>query len=172
MRKIIGEKNDRMRDFGNKPNQDYFNELFRITKNQIIWGANNFIENLYSTNCFIFWYKGNPMENYSDGEMAWTSFSKVAKCFDYRYYGSLSGNTKAVEKIHPTQKPIQLYNWILKNYGDKDFKILDTHLGSGSSAIASFYFGCKEFVGMEIDKYYYDKSIKRIKQQTAQIKLF
>tara|TARA_R100000664_G_scaffold15934_1_gene24628 strand:+ start:75 stop:746 length:672 start_codon:yes stop_codon:yes gene_type:complete len=154
------------------PNDEYFAELKRVSKNQIVWGGNYF-PFLWKNGCrgFIFWYKGNPVENFADGELAWTSFDKVAKCFDYRYYGSLMGNSSADKKIHPTQKPIQLYNWILKNYATTDDKILDTHLGSGSTAIACFYYGCKEFVGMEIDKDYFNTSIKRIKQETAQIKL-
>ena len=154
------------------PTDKYFDELFRISKDQIIWGGNyfNYLWG-FGGKCFIFWYKKNPVSNFADGELAWTSFDKVAKCFDYRYYGSLMGNSSADKKIHPTQKPIKLYEWLLENYANKDFKILDTHLGSGSSAIASFYYGCKEFVGMEIDKDYFNTSIKRIKEKTAQTKL-
>ena len=160
------------KDWNIAPDKNYFNELFRVSKDQIIWGGNYFsyLWN-YGGRCFIFWYKGNPVENFADGELAWTSFDKNAKQFDFRYYGNLEGNTSTSKKFHPTQKPIQLYNWILKTYGDKEFKILDTHLGSGSSAIASYYYGCSEFVGMEIDEDYYNASIKRIKEQTSQIKL-
>jgi site-specific DNA-methyltransferase (adenine-specific) len=169
-----------MRSFGDAPRIDFFNELFRVSKNQIIWGGNYFPE-LWSFNVnkdnrgckgFIFWYKENPVPNFSDGELAWTSIDKVARCFYYRYYGNLEGKNSASEKIHPTQKPIQLYNWLLKEYAEKEYKIIDTYLGSGSSAIASYYFGVKEFVGIEINKEYYNESIKRIKQQTSQIKLF
>ena len=168
-----------MQSFGDAPRIDFFNELFRVSKDQIIWGGNYFPElwsfkvNKANRGCkgFIFWYKENPVPNFSDGELAWTSIDKVARCFYYRYYGNLEGNTSAAEKIHPTQKPVKLYEWLLKNYASKDFRILDTHLGSGSSAIASFYYGCKEFVGMEIDESYFKKTIKRIEQQTAQIKL-
>lgn len=98
------------------PTEDYFKELFRVSSNQIIWGGNYFP--LPPTQCFIFWFKNNPVPNFADGELAWTSFKKVAKCFDFRYYGNLEGNTSASEKIHPTQKPVALYKWLLENYGN------------------------------------------------------
>ena len=155
------------------PTDEYFIELQRVSKNQIIWGGNYF-PYLWKNGCkgFIFWYKGNPVPNFSDGELAWTSFNQVARQFDYRYYGNHQGSTLAPPKIHPTQKPIILYEWLLKIYAKKGDKILDTHLGSGNSAIASYYFGCSEFVGIELDKDYYNNSIKHIKSKTMQIKLF
>jgi site-specific DNA-methyltransferase (adenine-specific) len=165
MRNKIGGK---MNDFGKKPNKEYFDELFRISKNQIIWGANNFIENLYSTNCFLFWYKKNPMENYSDGELAWTSFNKVARCIPIDHYGS---NTRDKIKTHPTQKPVALYKWILDKYAKEGDKILDTHLGSGSIAIAAHDYKY-ELTACELDKEYYDKAIQRIQNHVAQQKLF
>ena len=110
--------------------------------------------------------------------MAWTSFDKIAKIFKYMwdgnrygFMGAIKGVGKKSIRIHPTQKPVKLYEWILKHYAQKEYKILDTHLGSGSSAIASYYYECKEFVGIEIDEEYYKASIKRIKEQTSQIKL-
>tara|TARA_R100000655_G_scaffold31221_3_gene62695 strand:- start:2173 stop:2817 length:645 start_codon:yes stop_codon:yes gene_type:complete len=152
-----------------KPIKNYWIELFRISKDQIIWGGNYFTNYLYENDAWIFWYKNNPIDSYSDGELAWTSFkNKKLKCFNYMYYGAINSDKN---RFHPTQKPVKLYEWILKNYGDKNFKILDTHLGSGSSAIAAFYYGCKEFIGMEINKYYYNKSIKYIKDNTSQLKL-
>ena len=154
-----------------KPTEDYFKQLFRISKNQIIWGYNHLSDMLPKCREFIFWYKHQPVVTFADGELAWTSFVKTAKCFDYPYYKANIENKKTGGKIHPTQKPINLYKWILENYADKDDRILDTHLGSGSSAIASYYFGVKEFVGIEIDTEYYNDSIKRIKQKTAQMKL-
>ena len=170
---ILNFRQKNIKDWNIAPSNNYFDELFRVSKDQIIWGGNYFSYIWkYGGRCFIYWHKGNPVDNFADGELAWTSFDKNAKQFDYRYYGNLEGNTSTSKKFHPTQKPIQLYNWLLKEYSDKEFKILDTHLGSGSSAIAAFYYGCKEFVGMEIDVDYYNSSIKRIKQQTAQIKLF
>ena len=169
---ILNFRKKDIKEWNIAPSDNYFIELFRISKDQIIWGGNYFSYIWkYGGRCFIYWHKGNPVNNFADGELAWTSFDKNAKQFEYRYYGNLEGNSSASKKFHPTQKPIQLYNWILKNYASKDFKILDTHLGSGSSAIASYYYGCTEFVGMEIDESYYNKSIKRIKEQTAQIKL-
>ncbi len=155
-----------------KPNEDYFKQLFRVSKNQIIWGYNHLSDMLPKCREFIFWYKHQPVPTFSDGELAWTSFLKTSKCFDYAYHKANIENKKGGGKIHPTQKPVKLYEWILNNYAEKDFKILDTHLGSGSNAIASYYFGCKEFVGIEIDNEYFDNSIKRIEEQTKQIKLF
>ena len=151
------------------PNQSYFNELKRVSKNQIIWGGNYFP--LEPTQCFIFWYKQNPVANFSDGELAWTSFKKPALCFDYRYYGNLSGKTSAPIKTHPTQKPIELYNFCLDKLANKGDKILDTHLGSGSIAIACHDYGF-ELTACELDKEYYDKAIERIKNHVSQQKLF
>ena len=154
------------------PNEDYFKELFRVSKEQIIWGGNYFpfIWN-YGGKGFIFWNKGNPVPNFADGELAWTSFNKVAKQFDYRYYGNLEGNTSASEKYHPTQKPIKLYEWLLMNYAKEGDKILDTHLGSGSIALACHNLGY-DLTACELDKDYYDAAIKRIEQHKAQIRMF
>ena len=149
------------------PNQNYFNELFRVSKNQIIWGGNYFVKYLNKgTKGWVFWFKGQNGLTMSDGEIAYTSFQKPTRQVKINRVDLLIDGT-----IHPTQKPLRLYNWLLDNYANKDDKILDTHLGSGSSAIAAFYYGCREFVGMEIDEDYYNDSIKRIKEQTAQIKL-
>ena len=136
------------------PSDEYFIELMRISKNQIVWGGNYF-PFLWKNGCkgFIFWYKGNPVPNFADGELAWTSFNKVAKQFDFRYYGNLEGQTSAAEKIHPTQKPIALYSWLLHNYAKEGDKILDTHCGSGSSRIAADKAGF-DFTGIEIDPDY------------------
>lgn len=154
------------------PSDEYFNELIRVSKNQIIWGGNYF-PLLWINGCkgFIFWYKGNPVPNFSDGELAWTSFNKVAKQFDFRYYGGLQGKTSAEDKIHPTQKPKELYKWLLDNYAKQGDKILDTHLGSGSIAIACHDYGF-ELTACELDKEYYDKAIQRITNHTNQQKLF
>lgn len=146
--------------FGDKPKQDYFNELLRVSKNQIIWGGNNFIENLRNTNCFLFWYKKNPMANYSDGEMAWTSFSSVARCIDIPYFGTLNVD-KDRAKIHPTQKPVALYKWLLTNYAKPGDKILDTHVGSASSLIACHDLGF-DAVGFELDADYYRMAKQRL----------
>ena len=156
------------------PTQNYFDELKRISKEQIIWGGNYF--NLPPTQCFIFWYKQNPVPNFADGELAWTSFKKPAMCIDYRYYGNLQGKgSKTENPIHPTQKPIDLYATLLKTFCKQGDKILDTHLGSGSIALAIDKANKLdnmnlEFVGIELDKEYFDASIKRFnfshKQQT------
>lgn len=150
------------------PTNEYFLELFRVSKNQIIWGGNyfSFIWQ-FSGRCFIYWHKGNPVENFADGELAWTSFDKNAKQFEYRYYGNLEGKNSTTKKFHPTQKPIALYKWLLKNYAKPGNKILDTHLGSGSIAIACHYAGY-HLTACELDKDYFEKAIQRIKQQTAQ----
>ena len=154
------------------PTEVYFIELFRVSKNQIIWGGNYFpfIWN-YGGKGFIYWHKGNPVPNFADGELAWTSFNKVAKQFDFRYYGALEGNTSASEKYHPTQKPIALYEWLLMNYAKEGDKILDTHLGSGSIALACHNLGY-DLTACELDKEYYDAAKKRIEQHKQQIRLF
>jgi site-specific DNA-methyltransferase (adenine-specific) len=125
------------REWNIPPNDDYFKELFRVSKNQIIWGGNYFpFIWAFGGRCFIYWHKGNPVPNFADGEMAWTSFNKNAVQIDYRYYGNLQGNTSAEKKIHPTQKPIQLYEIVLMKFAEKGDKILDTHRGSASLDIA------------------------------------
>ena len=119
----------------------------------------------------LFFGKGKPVPNFADGELAYTSFNKVAKMINYRYYGNLEGKTSASEKHHPTQKPIQLYEWLLDNYAKQGDKILDTNLGSGSIAIACHNRGF-ELTACELDKEYFEASIKRINQQIAQQRLF
>lgn len=154
------------------PTQEYFNELRRVSKNQIVWGGNYFPP-LWDNGCkgFIFWYKGNPVPNFSDGELAWTSFNKVAKQFDFRYYGGLEGNTSASNKIHPTQKPVKLYEWLLDNYAKEGDRILDTHLGSGSIALACHNRGFS-LDAWEIDAEYHANAVKRFEQHRAQLTIF
>ena len=155
---------------GKKPTEDYFLEITRVSKNQIIWGGNYF--ELSISRGWIFWLKGLQDNYFSDGELAWTSFDRVLKCFDFRWSGMLQGDMKNKEvKIHPTQKPAQLYKWIYENYAKKGQRILDTHLGSGSSAIAAHYFGV-DFVGCELDKDYFDAASNRFNEETKQITLF
>ena len=166
MRNKIGGK---MKNFGGKPTQEYFNELFRISKNQIIWGANNFIECLYSTNCFLFWYKRNPMKNYSDGEMAWTSFDSVARCIPIDHFGAHTGDRGYI--IHPTQKPVALYKWLLKNYAKPNDKIFDSHVGSGSIRIACHDMGF-DFTGCELDPDYWKAQEARYQNHAMQGDLF
>ena len=150
-----------------KPTDLYFKELFRTSKEQIIWGANNFT--LPESEYFCVWDKKQTVPNFASAEYAWVSgnyWKKPAKVFRYQIQSETS------EKIHPTQKPVKLYRWLLENYAKPDQKILDTHLGSGSSAIAAHYFGVNEFVGCELDKDYFDAMMKRFKEETKQVSLF
>lgn len=152
-----------------KPQLGYFEELFRVSKNQIVWGYNHLSNMLPTTKEFIFWYKHQPVATYSDGELAWTSFKKVAKCFDYPFFGGIGEDKDG--RIHPTQKPVALYTWIFQNYAKPGDKIIDTHLGSGSSRIAAYEQGL-DFVGFEIDKQYFEAEEERFKAYTAQMSLF
>jgi site-specific DNA-methyltransferase (adenine-specific) len=149
----------------NKPNEEYFNELFRVSKNQIVWGANNFI--MPPSEYFLIWNKKQTVENFASCEYAWVSMGlkKPAKIYDYGIH-----KHNHTDKIHPTQKPIDLYKFILDKYTNQGDKILDTHLGSGSIAIACHDYGF-ELTACELDKDYYDKAIKRIKDHVSQIKL-
>jgi len=145
------------------PDREYFEQLMRISKNQIICGGNYF--NLPPSRCWVVWDKGVSIDmSYAMAELFWTSFDEVTVIY--------KNNNKTEDRIHPTQKPVQLYKWLLKNYATPDMKIIDTHLGSGSSAIAAWEYKCKEFVGIEIDKEYYDAGVKRFKNHIAQKKLF
>ncbi len=147
-------------------------EIFRVSKNQIIWGANHFISKIpFDSSCWIVWDKLNSAD-FADCELAYTSFTTAVRKFTYRWNGMLQGDMKnKEERIHPTQKPVRLYRWLLHNYAKPGDRILDTHLGSGSSAIAAHQMGF-DFVGMEIDKDYYDAACKRFKEQTMQQTLF
>tara|TARA_Y100000401_G_scaffold3184_1_gene2259 strand:- start:408 stop:1031 length:624 start_codon:yes stop_codon:yes gene_type:complete len=153
------------KDWDIKPTKEYFKELKRVSKNQIIWGGNYFVEYLKSFRCFIFWDKTIHGNSYSDGELAWTSFDKVA-----RYYRKNISQVTSEGRIHPTQKPVKLYEWILMNYAKEGDKILDTHLGSGSIAIACHNLGY-DLTACELDKEYYESAMKRIKQHQAQLRI-
>lgn len=148
------------------PTDEYFNELFRVSINQIIWGGNYF--KLPPHKHFIFWHKKNPVPNFADGELAWTSFNKPASYFEYKYYGNINSE---IDRFHPTQKPIALYEWLLTNYAKKGDKILDTHLGSMSSVIACLNLGY-EITGCELDSDYFEAGIKRVEQSQKQSTLF
>ena len=147
------------------PPKEYFDELFRVSENQIIFGGNYF--NLPPTRCIICWDKCQPWENFSQWEMVWTSFDKPAALFRY----SNTGGANAERKIHPTQKPIALYRWIFSHYAKQGDRILDTHLGSGSSRIAAYDAGL-DFTGYELDKAYFDAQETRFAEYTAQQSLF
>lgn len=152
-----------------KPTQEYFEELFRVSKNQIIFGYNHLSNMLPPTKEFIFWYKHQPVDTYSDGELAWTSLKKTAKCFDYPFFGGTGADKDG--RIHPTQKPVALYAWIYSHYARHSDKILDTHLGSGSSRIAAYDAGL-DFVGCEIDPDYFKAQEERFATHAAQGNLF
>jgi site-specific DNA-methyltransferase (adenine-specific) len=151
------------------PEQKYFNELIRVSKNQIIWGGNYFTDKLKPSRCYIFWDKGiNGDCDFADGELAWCSFDKVLRIAPIRYKGFLGADKI---RIHPTQKPIRLYEWLLMNYANEGDKILDTHLGSGSIALACHNLGY-DLTACELDKDYYEKAMKRIQEHKQQIRMF
>lgn len=147
------------------PSVKYFEELRRVSKKQIIWGGNYFISYLGNTKGFLIWDKKQPHDfSLAMCEFAWSSVQKPAKIF--RYSVLAEGG-----KIHPTQKPVKLYDWIYSNYAEKGQRILDTHLGSGSSAISAHYAGL-DFVGCELDEDYYKSACQRFDRETAQIDMF
>ena len=150
------------KDWDKVPDNEYFDELFRVSKNQIVWGGNYF--NLPPTRCLIIWDK-QISEDFSLAmlEMAWTSFDKLAKIFRY-------SNPKG-DKIHPTQKPVALYTWLLNNYANKGDKILDTHVGSASSLIACLKLGF-QYVGFELDEDYFKSATARLEAVKAQVSIF
>ena len=152
------------------PTQEYFNELFRVSKNQIVWGGNFFVDKIQKPSMgWVFWDKKNGDSDFSDGELAFTSFNKGLRKFEWLWNGFQK--QKPEKRIHPTQKPVQLYKWILINYANEGDKILDTHLGSGSIAIA-----CHDMkfhlVGCEIDKEYFDNAVKRFNEHKKQLSIF
>lgn len=158
------------------PTSGYFNDLWRISRNQIVWGANHFIECMpRNSPCWIVWDKDNGSNDYADCELAWTSFKGAVRKFKWRWHGMLQEDMGHKElRIHPTQKPVALYKWLYERWAIMGDRILDTHLGSGSSAIAAYDLGF-EFVGIEIDKEYYEAAknrlLKHIKQQEMQPRL-
>jgi len=174
---VGGNNLGKSKDYGKKewdseiPTAEYFKEIQRVSKNQIIFGGNYMIEHLQNTPCFIIWDKNNS-GNFADAELAWTSFDTATRIFKSTWNGMIQHDMKNKEiRIHPTQKPVRLYEWILDNYAEEGFKILDTHLGSGSIAI-----GCHnrkfELTACELDKDYFEAAIKRIEQHIAQLTLF
>ena len=147
------------------PSADYFYELFRVSKNQIIWGGNYMTQYLSPSPCWLIWDKGfSPDVSFAQFEMAWTSFTSSSKKIDFNAAANKN-------RIHPTQKPVYLYKWILDKYAKQGDKILDTHLGSGSIAIACHDMGF-ELTACELDKEYFDKAMIRINNHISQVKLF
>ena len=174
---VGGVKLAKVKDYGKKewdseiPTEEYFKELQRVSKNQIIFGGNYMIEHLKNTPCFIVWDKNNT-GNFADAELAWTSFNTATRIFKSTWNGMLQHDMKNKEvRIHPTQKPIRLYEWLLDNYAKEEDKILDTHLGSGSIAISCHNRGF-ELTACELDEEYYNAAIKRINQHKSQLTMF
>lgn len=154
------------------PKVEYFDELLRVSKNQIIWGANHFISRIpLDSSCWIVWDKENGTTDFADCELAYTSFKTAARIFKWKWNGMIQQDMKNKEnRIHPTQKPVALYRWLLQNYANQGDKILDTHLGSGSSRIAADMEGF-DFYACELDKDYFDASCKRFYEYKLQQKL-
>jgi site-specific DNA-methyltransferase (adenine-specific) len=146
------------------PSKEYFNELTRVSKNQIIWGGNYFLDFLGATRCMVVWDKNNGTNMMADCELAWTSFNSSVRKFTRSH---IDDHNQGIERIHPTQKPVKLYEWLLKNYAKEGDKILDTHLGSGSSAIACHNMGF-EFVGCELDTDYFKAAQERFNNHAKQ----
>lgn len=163
----------------NAPEAEYWNELNRISKNKIVWGANHFISKLpFDSSCWIVWDKDNGENDFADCELAWTSFDTAVRKFKWKWQGMLQQNMKnKQERIHPNEKPIQLYDWILTKYANKNDKIIDTHLGSGSIAIAIDKANTLDkknltFVGIELDPDYFRAAVERFKIHKQQFVLF
>ena len=154
------------------PDEDYFEELFRVSENQIIWGANHFISRFgKDSSCWIVWDKDNTGD-FADCELAWTSFPTAVRKFKFRWNGMFQENMKNKEiRIHPTQKPVALYEWLLNRYAKPGDKILDTHVGSASSLIACHNLGF-EYVGFELDPYYFNAASERLEAVKAQTSIF
>jgi len=146
------------------PSIEYFNHLKRVSKNQIIWGANHFIQLIPEANssCWIVWDKVKVGDFFADCELAYTSFETAVRLFKFQWHGMLQGNMKdKEERFHPTQKPVALYKWLLDKYAKEEDKILDTHLGSGSIAIACYEYGFN-LTGFELDTDYFNAAKQRV----------
>lgn len=156
-----------------KTGKEYFQELFRISQNQVIWGGNYFQKVINKdSQCWLVWDKENENSKYADCELAWTSYNLATRIFHFTWDGFRQENMKNKEvRIHPTQKPVALYAWIFSLFAKPGMKIIDTHLGSGSSRIAAYNAGL-DFWGYEIDKVYFDMQQARFEQHTAQENLF
>lgn len=155
----------------NVPTKEYFEELFRVSKNQIIWGVNYYPYNFLSGGR-IYWDKCVTMPTYSDGELAYCSSLNSIKSVSIAWHGMIQHDMKNKEvRIHPTQKPVKLYEWLLMNYSKEGDKILDTHLGSGSISIACHNLGF-DLTACELDKDYYESAIKRLQQHQQQLTMF
>jgi len=155
------------------PGEEYFKELLRVSKNQIIFGANHYISRIpLDSHCWLVWDKDNGNTDFADCELAWTSFPTAVRKFRYRWSGMLQENMSNKEvRIHPTQKPVALYKWILNNYAKKGDKILDTHVGSASSLVACRELGF-DYIGFELDPDYYKAASERLNAAKDQMNIF
>ena len=154
------------------PSAEYFSEIMRVSKHQVIFGANHFVEHLRNSSCWIVWDKDNGENDFADCELAWCSFSSAVRRFKFRWQGMLQQDMKNKEtRIHPTQKPVRLFEWILEKYAEPGWKIMDPFLGSGSTAIAAERLGF-DFIGVEREQSYFEAALDRIPRETAQQKLF
>lgn len=153
------------------PDEGYFIELARVSKRQIIWGGNFMLDNLGAASCVIVWDKKRRGMDQADCEIAWTNLPGQSRIFEYKWNGMLQENMKDKEqRIHPTQKPVMLYSWLLSKYAKPGDKILDTHVGSASSLIACHRAGL-EYWGFEIDPIYYKAAKERLDRETAQVNI-
>jgi len=150
----------------NAPPKEYFEELFRVSKNQIIWGANHFISKIpYDSSCWIVWDKDNGGSPFADCELAWTSFQTAVRKFRYRWNGMWQENMKNKEiRIHPNQKPVALYGWLLNSYAKPGYKIGSFHMGSQSDRIAAYRLGF-DFWGCDIDEHYFNEGNNRFRSE-------
>lgn len=155
------------------PSSEFFSDLLRVSKHAVIWGANHFISRIpYDASCWIVWDKDNGNTDFADCELAWTNLPGAVRKFTYCWAGMRQQDMKNKEvRIHPTQKPVALYEWILDKYSRPGDLILDTHVGSASGLIACRNRGL-QYVGFEIDKYYYDLALKRLREAEAQYNIF
>ena len=155
-----------------RPTPEYFQQLFRVSKNAVIWGGNYFADMLPPSQCWLCWDKDIPEGvNFADVELAYTTFDQRARIFRYTWSGMRQGDMVNKEKkIHPTQKPVRLYTWILHNFAQPGSLILDTHVGSASSLIACEDMGCR-YLGYEIDPTYYELARARLDEYNAQIRM-
>jgi site-specific DNA-methyltransferase (adenine-specific) len=158
---------DEMSKWDKRPEQQYFDELRRVSNNQIIWGSNYFIDNLPISSRWLCWDKGK-LNHFPEFELAWMSFNKPSRMFRYHRVDAYINDMD--KKIHPTQKPVKLYEWLLMNYAKEGDRILDTHLGSGSSAIACHNLGF-DLVGCELDTDYFKAAQKRLQQHQSQLRI-
>ena len=159
-------------DDSQTPDAAYFTELARVSKRQVIWGGNYFLDYLGATECFIIWDKRRRGLNFADCEVAWTNIKEPCRIFEYKWNGMLQEDMKNKEyRIHPTQKPVRLYEWILQKYSGADDIILDTHVGSASSLVACQRLG-RKYVGFEIDEDYYRLAQNRLNTEGAQMTIW